>query len=72
MESNFKLTGKQKVSLTARYLKGCTALFLLSLAFSCLAQVFSALLPQIIRFAVDGILKEEPVALPSLLCRKRL
>ena len=67
MESNFKLTGKQKVSLTARYLKGCTALFLLSLAFSCLAQVFSALLPQIIRFAVDGILKEEPVALPSLL-----
>ena len=67
MKSNFKLTGKQKVSLTARYLKGCTALFLLSLAFSCLAQVFSALLPQIIRFAVDGILKEEPVVLPSLL-----
>ncbi len=67
MESNFKLTGKQKASLVMRYIHGCTALFLMSLIFSCLAQVFSALLPQIIRFAVDGILKEDSAKLPALL-----
>lgn len=67
MESNFKLTGKQKYALVARYVKGCTILFVLSLLFSCLAQVFSALLPQVIRFAVDGILREDDVTLPAIL-----
>ena len=67
MENSFKLTGRQKVSLVKRYIKGCTVFFVLSLLFSCLTQIFGALLPQVIRFAVDGILTESTDKLPSLL-----
>jgi len=69
MESNFKLSGKEKVRLIFRYLRNCWGHFAAALLCACLAMVFGAVTPQIIRLTVDSILGEEAPALPALVQR---
>ncbi|MBR5537840.1 MAG: ABC transporter ATP-binding protein [Clostridia bacterium] len=65
MEPNFKLSGRQKTGLIARYLRGCWHFFAIGLVFACLSMALNALTPQIIRLTVDSILGEQAPELPA-------
>ena len=67
MEPNFKLSRQEKWGLIWRYLKPVIWFFAAALTCACLAMVFNALTPQIIKITVDTILGEEPAALPAIL-----
>ena len=65
MEPVFRLSGKEKMNLIFRYLRGCWQFFAVGLLFNCIASLLGALTPQIIRVTVDSILGEEPPALSA-------
>ena len=69
MESDHKLTGKEKSSLIFRYMKHCWGWFVATLIFSCLATALYALLPQIIKLTVDSILGGLEPELPDFALR---
>ncbi len=68
-QSTFKLSGREKAGLIWHYLRPCWGHFAAALLCACLAMVFNALTPQIIRITVDSILGTEPVRLPAFLMR---
>ena len=67
MESNFKLSRREKTGLVARYLRGCWRYFLAAILFACLSMALNALTPQVIRLTVDSILDDQAPALPAWL-----
>ena len=67
MEQNFKLSRRDKLALIWRYLKPVIGFFAAALTCACLAMVFNALTPQIIRITVDSVLGTEPPELPAAL-----
>lgn len=69
METTQKLSRREKLSLIGKYLRPCWGHFAAALLCACLAMVFNALTPQIIRITVDSILGTEPVRLPAFLMR---
>ena len=69
MESNFKLSRREKTGLVARYLRGCWGYFLAAILFACLSMALNALTPQVIRLTVDSILGDQPASLPGWLLR---
>ena len=69
METNFKLSQREKADLIWRYLRPVMCFFAVALISSCLSNVFHALTPQIIRITVDSILGDESVELPGILTR---
>ena len=56
METTRKLSRREKLSLIGKYLRPCWGHFAAALLCACLAMVFNALTPQIIRLTVDSIL----------------
>ena len=58
-------TKKKGARLVWRFLKGSVGLFIAALVFAMLNTVFNAVAPQIIRVAVDGVIGEKAVDLPS-------
>lgn len=62
-----KLKSKEKASLIYRCLHGCKGYFGLGLICACLSMAMNALIPQIIRVTVDGILGGKKVELPRIL-----
>ena len=69
METTRKLSRREKLSLIGKYLCPCWGHFAAALLCACLAMVFNALTPQVIRITVDSILGTEPVRLPAFLMR---
>ena len=69
METNFKLSRREKARLVTRYLRGCWGFFLAGLLFSCLSMALNALTPQIIRLTVDSILDSKAPEVPAWLLR---
>ena len=67
METTRKLSRREKLALIGKYLRPCWGHFAAALLCACLAMVFNALTPQIIRITVDSILGTEPVRLPRTL-----
>lgn len=65
METQFKLSRREKTGMILRYLRGCGKYFIAALVYACLGMVFNALTPQIIRVTVDAILGQEPLDLPA-------
>ena len=55
METNLKLSRQEKTKLIWKYLKSVIWLFAAALTCACLANVFHALTPQIIKITVDSI-----------------
>lgn len=68
MES-FKLSRREKASLVGKYLRPCWGHFVAALLCACLAMVFNALTPQVIRLTVDSILGTEAPELPAWLLK---
>ena len=64
METNCKLSRTEKARLIFRYLRDCWGHFVAAIGCACLAMVFGAVTPQIIRLTVDSILGDESAALP--------
>ena len=69
METNEKLSRREKTRLVMRYLRGCWGFFLAGLIFSCLSMALNALTPQIIRLTVDSILDSKTPEVPAWLLR---
>jgi len=69
METNLKLSRQEKTKLIWKYLKSVIWLFAAALTCACLANVFHALTPQIIKITVDSILGSEQAELPAILQR---
>lgn len=69
METDFKLSQREKAGLIWRYLRPVVMFFVVALGSSCLSNVFHALTPQIIRITVDSVLGEEAAELPKVLTR---
>ena len=67
METTRKLSRREKLSLIGKYLRPCWGHFAAALLCACLAMVFNALTPQIIRITVDSILGPETPKLPGFL-----
>ena len=67
METTRKLSRREKLSLIGKYLRPCWGHFAAALLCACLAMVFNALTPQIIRLTVDSILGPETPQLPGFL-----
>ncbi len=68
MEPNHhKLSGRQKIDLVTRYLRGCWPFFALGIFCACAGMALNALTPQIIRLTVDSILGEKAPDLPARL-----
>ena len=67
MEPNLKLSRQEKLALIWSYLKPVVWFFAAALTCACLAMVFNALTPQIIKITVDSVLGTEPLALPDKL-----
>ncbi len=67
MESNYKLSGRQKARMVTRYLRGCTRFFAAGIACACGSMLLNALTPQILRVTVDSVLGEEAPSLPAFL-----
>lgn len=67
MEPNLKLSRQEKLALIWSYLKPVVWFFTAALTCACLAMVFNALTPQIIKITVDSVLGTEPLALPDKL-----
>jgi len=69
METTFKLSGKEKLRLIWRYLRPVVWYFVVALTCACLAMVFNALTPQIIKITVDSILDTQDPDLPKFMLR---
>ena len=69
METAFKLSGKEKARLIWRYLRPVVWHFVAALTCACLAMVFNALTPQIIRITVDSVLGTQDPDLPQFMLR---
>ena len=54
METTRKLSRREKLALIGKYLRPCWGHFAAALLCACLAMVFNALTPQIIRLTVDS------------------
>ena len=67
METTRKLSRREKLALIGKYLRPCWGHFAAALLCACLAMVFNALTPQIIRLTVDSILGPETPKLPGFL-----
>ena len=67
MEPNLELSRQEKLALIWSYLKPVVWFFTTALTCACLAMVFNALTPQIIKITVDSVLGTEPLALPDKL-----
>ena len=67
METTRKLSRREKLALIGKYLRPCWGHFAAALLCACLAMVFNALTPQIIRITVDSILGPETPQLPGFL-----
>ena len=65
METNFKLSRQERMQLIWKYLGPVIWFFVVALSCACLANVFHALTPQIIKITVDSILGTEPADLPE-------
>ena len=69
METNLKLSRQDKTRLIWKYLGPVVWYFVIALTCACLAMVFNALTPQIIKITVDAILGTEEAALPAVVQR---
>ena len=69
METNLKLSRQDKTRLIWKYLGPVVWYFAIALTCACLAMVFNALTPQIIKITVDAILGTEEAALPAVVQR---
>ena len=69
METNLKLSRQDKTRLIWKYLGPVVWYFVIALTCACLAMVFNALTPQIIKITVDAILGKEEAALPAVVQR---
>ena len=69
MEPVFQLSRREKTALIWKYLKPVVWMFAVALFCACMAMVFNALTPQIIKITVDSILGTREPELPKLLCR---
>ena len=67
MQTQTKLSRREKTDLIMRHLKGNLGFFVVSIFFACLAMIFQALIPQIVRLTVDSILGDKPPKLPTFL-----
>ena len=67
MEPNLELSRQEKLALIWSCLKPVVWFFTAALTCACLAMVFNALTPQIIKITVDSVLGTEPLALPDKL-----
>ena len=67
MESQTKLSGREKTGLILRYLRGCWGFFAASILLAWMNTVCNALVPQIISFTVDSVLGGEAPDLPGFL-----
>ncbi|MDE7004866.1 MAG: hypothetical protein K2P08_10575, partial [Oscillospiraceae bacterium] len=67
MESQTKLSGREKTGLILRYLRGCWGFFAASILLAWMHTVCNALVPQIISFTVDSVLGGEVPDLPGFL-----
>ncbi len=65
MNTEFKLSAKEKLAMIFRYLRGVKRHFALGLLFIVLSMAFNALTPQIVRVTVDSVLGVEPPTLPA-------
>ena len=66
METQCKLSKREKLKMVAQYLHGNLGFFTAALLFACLGMVFNALTPQIIKVTVDSVLGEETAQLGAL------
>ena len=69
METDYKLSRREKVRLVTRYLRGCWGYFAAALLCACLSMAFNALTPQIIRLTVDSVLDTKEPGAPAWLLR---
>ena len=69
METQNKLSRREKTNLILRYLRGCIGFFTVALLCACLGMVFNALTPQIIKITVDSVLGTAETELPQFLQR---
>lgn len=69
METTFKLSGKEKSRLIWKFLRPVVWYFVIALTCACLAMVFNALTPQIIKITVDSILGTQDPDLPKFVLR---
>ena len=69
METNYKLSRRDKLSLVMKYLRPVIPFFAVALLCACLSMVFNALTPQIIRITVDSVLGSEEADLPAWLSK---
>ena len=67
METTRKISRREKLALIGKYLRPCWGHFAAALLCACLAMVFNAMTPQIIRLTVDSILGPETPKLPGFL-----
>lgn len=69
LETQKKLSGREKSGIIARYLRGNTKYFVCAILCAMLGMVFNALTPQIVKITVDGVLGTGEGSLPRLVSR---
>ena len=69
MESQTKLSRREKTGMIVRYLRGCWGFFAGAVVLAWMNTACNALVPQIISFTVDSVLGGEPPDLPGFLRR---
>ena len=67
MESQTKLSRREKTGMIVRYLRGCWGFFAGAVVLAWMNTACNALVPQIISFTVDSVLGGEPPDLPGFL-----
>ena len=69
MDTSMKLSRREKAKLIWKYLRPVVWYFAVALICACLAMVFNALTPQVIKITVDSILGTQEPELPAILLR---
>ena len=67
MESQTKLSRREKTGMVMRHLRGCWGFFTGAIALAWMNTACNALVPQIISFTVDSVLGGEAPDLPGFL-----
>ena len=67
MESQQKLSGREKTSIILRYLRGNWGFFIGAILLAWMNTICNAIIPQIIRFTVDSVLDSKKSTLPALI-----
>ena len=69
METEIKLSGREKTGIILRYLRGNWGFFIAAIALAYMNTICNAVMPQIIRVTVDSVLDAKEAELPAVVLR---